>query len=81
MTYDIVGRTYDVATYGIQEYRRYDVAYDIVGVTYDIVCGKNPHVTIMMRRLTVGTRSGVWMHTAALFCILHVPNDPVQRAL
>ncbi len=36
-TYDIVGRTYDVATYDIQEYRRYDVTYDIVGVTYDVV--------------------------------------------
>ncbi len=36
-TYDIVGRTYDVVTYDIQEYRRYDVAYDIVGVTYDVV--------------------------------------------
>jgi hypothetical protein len=37
MTYDIVGRTYDVVTYDIQEYRRYDVTYDIVGVTYDVV--------------------------------------------
>ncbi len=36
-TYDIVGRTYDVVTYDIQEYRRYDVTYDIVGVTYDVV--------------------------------------------
>ena len=37
MTYDIVGHTYDVVTYDIQEYRRYDVTYDIVGVTYDVV--------------------------------------------
>ena len=39
MTYDIVGRTYDVVTYDIQEYRRYDVTYNIVtvGVTYDVV--------------------------------------------
>jgi len=36
-TYDIVGRTYNVVTYDIQEYRRYDVTYDIVGVTYDVV--------------------------------------------
>ncbi len=46
MTYDIVGRTYDVVTYDIQEYRRNDVAYDIVGVKVaydsDLVCGKNP---------------------------------------
>ncbi len=34
---DIVGRTYDIVTYDIQEYRRYDVAYDLVGVTYDVV--------------------------------------------
>jgi hypothetical protein len=34
---DIVGRTFDVMTYDIQEYRRYYVAYDIVGVTYDVV--------------------------------------------
>jgi hypothetical protein len=51
VTYDIVGRTYDVLTYDIQEYRWYDVTYDfrnivgtmwptisdIVGVTYDVV--------------------------------------------
>ncbi len=37
MTYDIVGHTYDVVTYDIHEYRRYNVAYDIVGVTYDVV--------------------------------------------
>ncbi len=37
MTYNIVCSTYDVVTYDIQEYRRYDVAYDIVGVTYDVV--------------------------------------------
>ena len=36
-THDIVGRTYDVVTYDIQEYRRYYVTYDIVGVTYDVV--------------------------------------------
>ncbi len=36
-TYNIVGRTYDVVTYDIQEYRRYDVTYDIVDVTYDVV--------------------------------------------
>ncbi len=34
MTYNIVGCTYDVVTYDIQEYRRYYVACDIVGVTY-----------------------------------------------
>ncbi len=33
----MVGRTYDVVTYDIQEYRRYNVAYDIVGVSYDVV--------------------------------------------
>jgi hypothetical protein len=37
MTDDIVGRTYDVLTYDIQEYHRYDVAYDMVCVTYDVV--------------------------------------------
>ncbi len=37
MTYNIVGRTYDVVTYDIQEYRRYNVAYYIVDVTYDVV--------------------------------------------
>ena len=36
-TYDIVGRTYDVVTYDIQEYHRYNVTYDIVGVTYNVV--------------------------------------------
>ena len=36
-TYDIIGSTYDVVTYDIQEYRRYDVTYDIVGATYDLV--------------------------------------------
>ncbi len=36
-TYNIVGRTYDVVTYDIQEYRRYNVTYDTVGVTYDVV--------------------------------------------
>ena len=36
-TYDIVGRIYDVVTYDIQEYHRYNVTYDIVGVTYDVV--------------------------------------------
>ncbi len=37
-TYDIVGRTYNVATYDIQEYRRSYVTYDIVlGVSYDVV--------------------------------------------
>jgi hypothetical protein len=35
--HDIVGRTYNVVTYDIQEYRRYDVTYDIVGVTSDVV--------------------------------------------
>ncbi len=36
-TYDFVGRTYDVVTYNIQEYRRNYVTYNIVGVTYDVV--------------------------------------------
>ena len=37
MTYNIVGHTYNVVTYDVKQYRRYDVAYDVVGVTYDVV--------------------------------------------
>ena len=34
MTYDIEGRTYDVVTYDILEYRRYDVTYDVVATDH-----------------------------------------------
>ncbi len=51
MTYDIVGCTYDVVTYDIQEYRRYNVTYDIVVVTYDVIITDLRHLGDLRYRM------------------------------